>query len=64
MGQDDNMEKKAIYLSGTLEWNGVRTVLDNGRIEDTCVHCYVSWENCRRVSTPLCDTVDKGRRLE
>ena len=25
-------------------WNGVRTVLDNGRIEDTCVHCYVSWE--------------------
>ena len=42
MGEDDDMEKKAVYLGRTLEWSensfGVR------RIEDTCVHCCLSWK--------------------
>ena len=35
MGEDDDMEKKAVYLGGTLE---ARTVLEYGQIEDTSVH--------------------------
>ena len=55
-------------MSTSVElWNGVRTVLEYGRIEDTCVHCCVSWKwsSCRSISTPLSATVDKeGNRSD
>ena len=42
MGEDDDMEKK---LSISVEhWNGARTVLAYGRVEDMCVLSCVSWE--------------------
>ena len=42
MEEDDDMEQKAVYLCGALEW--ARTVLEFGRIGDICVHCCVNWE--------------------
>ena len=42
MGEDDDMEKKAIYFGRTLEW--ARMALEYDPIEGMCVHCCVSWE--------------------
>ena len=68
MGDDDDMEKKAIYLGRTLEWN------ENGlgvRPDQRHVRALLSelgMENCRSISTPLSATTEKeehrNERLE
>ena len=57
MGDDDDMEKKAVYLGRTLEWS------ENGlgvRPDRRHVRSY----NCRSISTPLSPHGGKGRRSE
>ena len=64
MGDDDDMEKKAVYLGRTLEWSedglGVRP--DRRHVRSLLRELFM--ETYRSVSTPLSLTVEKGRRSE
>ena len=59
MGDGDDMEKKAVYLSGTLEWSkdglGVRP--DRRHVRSLLRE--LGMETCRSVSEPLSLTVEK-----
>ena len=59
MGEDDDMEKKAVYLGRTLEWRrndlGVRP--DRRHVRSLLRES--GMEKCRRISTPLSATVEK-----
>ena len=57
MGEDDDMENKAVYR------NGVSTVLGYCRIEGTCVHSCVSWA-WRTVEVSPRHCVPQWRRKE
>ena len=56
---DDDMEEKAAYLGGTLEWSedglGVRP--DGRHVRSQLRE--LGMENCRSTTTPLCATVEK-----
>ena len=60
MGEDDDMEEKAVYLGRTLEWceNGL-----GGRPHRRHVRALLrelGMENCRSISTPLSATAEKA----
>ena len=59
MGEDDDMEKKAVYLGRGLEWseNGLGVRLDRRRVRSLLRELGI--ENCRSISTPLCATMEK-----
>ena len=58
MGEDDDMEKKAIYLGRTLEWseNGLGVRPDRRHVRSLRE---LEMENGRSISKPLSATVDK-----
>ena len=58
-GEDDDMEKKAVYLGRTLEWgeNGLGVRPD--RIHVHSLLRELGMENCRSISTPLSATAEK-----
>ena len=65
MGEDDDMEKKAVHLGGTLEWSenglGVRPDRRHGR----SLLRELGMDRCRSISTPLCATMEKeGNRSD
>ena len=64
MGEDDDMEKKAVYLGRTLEWseNGLSVRQDRRHVRSLLRE--LGMENCRSISTPLCATVEEGRTSE
>ena len=59
MGEDDSMEKKAIYLGRTLEWseNGLEVRRDRRHVRSLLRE--LGMVSCRSVSTPLSATVEK-----
>ena len=64
-GDDDDMVKKAVYLGRTLEWgeNGLSLRPDRRHVRSLLRE--FGMENCRSISTPLCDTVEKeGHRSD
>ena len=56
MGEDDDMEKKAICLGRTLEWgeNGLGVRLDRRHVRPSLREL-----DCRSISTPLSATAEK-----
>ena len=65
MGEDDDMEKKAVYLGRTLEWgeNGLGVRPDRRHVHSLLRE--LGMENCRSISTPLSATAEKeGDRSE
>ena len=65
MGEDDDMEKKAIYLGRTLEWgeNGIGVRPDRRHMRSLLRE--LGMENCRSISTLLSATVEKeGNRSD
>ena len=59
LGEDDDMEKKAVCLGRTLEWrkNGLGVRPD--RRHERSLLRELGMENCRSISTPLSATVEK-----
>ena len=59
MGEDDHMEKKAVYLGRTLEWgeNGLGERPDRRHVRSLLRE--LGMENCRSISTQLSVTVEK-----
>ena len=65
MGEDDDMEKKAVYLGGTLERgeNGLGVRPDRRHVRALLRE--LGMESCRSLSTPLSATTEKeGHRSE
>ena len=65
MGDDDDMEKQAVYLGRTLEWseNGLGVRPDRRHVRSLLRE--LGMENCRSISTPLSATVEKeGNRSD
>ena len=65
MGEDDDMEKGAVYLGRTLEWseNGLGVRPDRRHVRSLLRE--LSVEMCRSVSSPLCATVEsEGNRSD
>ena len=65
MGEDDDMEKKAVYLGRTLEWgeNGLGVRPDRRHVHSLLRE--LEMENCRSISMPLSATAEKeGDRSE
>ena len=65
MGEDDDMEKEAVYLGRTLEWseNGLGVRPDRRHVRSLLRE--LGMENCRSISTPLEATAEKeGDRSE
>ena len=60
MGEDDDMEKKAISLGRTLEWseNGLGVRRDRRHVRSLLRE--LGTEICRSISTPLSATVEEG----
>ena len=61
MGEDDDMEKKAIYLGRTLEWDENGLGVRPDRRHARSLLRKLGLENCRSISTPLSATVEKER---
>ena len=61
MGEDDDMEKKAVYLGRTLEWgeNGLGVRPDRRHVRALLRE--LEMERCRSISTPLSATAEKER---
>ena len=59
MGEDDDLEKKAVYLGRFLEWReqGLGVRLDQRHVRSLLRE--LDMENCRSVTTPLSLTVEK-----
>ena len=65
MGQDDDMDKKAICLGRTLEWgeNGLGVRPDRRHVRSLLRE--LGMESCRSISTPLSATAEReGDRSE
>ena len=64
MGEDDDMEKKAVYLGRTLECseNGLGVRPDRRHVRSLLLE--LGMENFRCISTPLSATVEKERVSE
>ena len=61
MGDDDDMEKKAVYPGRTLEWSEDGLGVRPGRRHVRSLWRELGMETCRSVSTPLSLTVEKER---
>ena len=59
VGDDDDMEKKAVYLGGTLEWSEYGLGVRPDRRHVRSLLRELGMETCRSVSTPLSLTVEK-----
>ena len=59
MGEDDDLEKKAMYLGRTLEWGENGLGVRPGRRHVRPLLCELGLVNCRSISTPLSATVEK-----
>ena len=59
MGDDDDMEKKAVYPARTLEWSEDGLGVRPGRRHVRSLWRELGMETCRSVSTPLSLTVEK-----
>ena len=59
MGEDDDMEKKAVYLIKPLEWceNGLGVRLDRRHVRSLLRE--LGMESCRSISTPLSTTAEE-----
>ena len=65
MGEDDDMEEKAVYLGRTLEWGENGLVVRPDRRHARSLLRELGMENCRSISTSLCATVEKeGHRSD
>ena len=65
MGEDDDMEKKAVYLGRTLEWGETGLGVRPDRRHVRAVQRELGMENCRSISTSLNATAEReGDRSE
>ena len=65
MGEDDDMERKTVYLGRTLEWSENGLVARPDRRHARSLLRELGMEECRSISTPLCATVEKeGNRSD
>ena len=65
MGEDDDMEQKAVHLGGTLERSEIGLGVRPDRRHVRSLLRELGMENCRSISTLLCATVEKeGNRSD